>query len=74
MIYCGQIHYEGGGWALEIGTFLDPVKYHGAARRVPFGAQKSCDFQGTAPPLLDQVMDLPASKALRTEPYQPEVP
>jgi hypothetical protein len=29
----------GGGWALEIGTFLDPVKWH----RVLFGAQKSRD-------------------------------
>ncbi len=29
-----------GGWALEIETFLNPVKWHRAVRRVPFGAQK----------------------------------
>ncbi len=34
----GQV---GGGWALEIETFLGPVKLHLAVRRVPFGAQKS---------------------------------
>jgi hypothetical protein len=34
----GQV---GGGWALEIETFLGPVKWHRAVRRVPFGAQKS---------------------------------
>jgi hypothetical protein len=32
----GQV---GGGWALEILTFLGPVKWHRADRRVPFGAQ-----------------------------------
>jgi hypothetical protein len=30
----------GGGWALEFSSFLGPVKWHGANRRVPFGAQK----------------------------------
>ncbi len=34
----GQV---GGGWALEIKTFLGPVKRHRAVRRVPFGVQKS---------------------------------
>jgi hypothetical protein len=34
----GQV---GGSWALEIETFLGPVKWHRAVRRVPFGAQKS---------------------------------
>ncbi len=34
----GQVE---GGWALEIETFLGPVKWHRAVRRVPFGAQKS---------------------------------
>jgi hypothetical protein len=33
----GQV---GGGWALEIESFLSPVKWHGAERREPFGAQK----------------------------------
>jgi hypothetical protein len=37
----GQV---GGGWALEIKTFLGPVKWHQAIRRVPFGAQKSRDL------------------------------
>jgi hypothetical protein len=40
----GQV---GGGWALEIKTFFDLVKWHRAFRRVPFGAQirkmKLCD-------------------------------
>ncbi len=31
----------GGVWALEIETFLGPVKWHPAVRRVSFGAQKS---------------------------------
>jgi hypothetical protein len=33
----GQV---GGGWTLEIETFLGPAKWRRAARRVPFGAQK----------------------------------
>jgi hypothetical protein len=33
----GQV---GGGWALEIETFLGPVKWHRAVWRVPFGGQK----------------------------------
>ncbi len=33
----GQV---GGGWALEMESFLGPVKWHWADRRVPFGAQK----------------------------------
>ena len=37
---CGQM---GGGWALEIESFLDPVKWHQADRQVPFGAQKTRD-------------------------------
>jgi hypothetical protein len=39
----------GGGWALKIGTFLGPVNWHRADRRVPFGAQKSQDSR-TQPP------------------------
>ncbi len=39
----GQV---GGGWALNIESFLGPVKWHQADRRVPFGAQKTQDFQG----------------------------
>jgi hypothetical protein len=33
----GQV---GGGWALEFESFLGPVKWRRANRRVPFGAQK----------------------------------
>ncbi len=33
----GQV---GGSWALEIDSFLGPVKWHRADRRVRFGAQK----------------------------------
>jgi hypothetical protein len=36
----GQV---GGGWALEIKTFLGPVKWHRAVRQVPVGAQKGLD-------------------------------
>jgi hypothetical protein len=32
---------SGGGWALEIKTFLGPVKRHRADRQVQFWAQKS---------------------------------
>jgi hypothetical protein len=35
---CGQM---GGGWALEIESFLGHVKWHRADRWVPFGAQKT---------------------------------
>jgi hypothetical protein len=34
----GQV---GGGWALDFNSFLGPVKWHRADRRVPFGAQKT---------------------------------
>jgi hypothetical protein len=34
----GQV---GGGWALEIDTFMGPVKWHRAVRRMPVGSQKS---------------------------------
>ncbi len=34
----GQV---GGGWALEFESFLGPVKWHRADRRVLFGAQKT---------------------------------
>ncbi len=43
----GNIHKRGQvgrGWALDIETFLGPVKWHWAVRRVPFGAQKSRVF------------------------------
>jgi hypothetical protein len=33
----------GGGWALEMESFLGPVKWHRADRRVPYGAQKTRD-------------------------------
>jgi hypothetical protein len=44
-----QRRQVGGGWALEIESFLGPVKWHRAHRRVPFGAQKTQDFQGPTP-------------------------
>jgi hypothetical protein len=31
----------GGGWALEFESFLGPLKWHRADRRVLFGAQKT---------------------------------
>jgi len=42
----GQVE---GGWALEFESFLGPVKWHQAERRVPFGAQKTREFQGLTP-------------------------
>jgi hypothetical protein len=36
----------GGGWALEFASFLGPVKWERADRRVPFGAKKTREFQG----------------------------
>jgi hypothetical protein len=39
----GQV---GGGWALVFESFLGPVKWHRNDRRVPFGAQKTQEFQG----------------------------
>jgi hypothetical protein len=39
----GQV---GGGWALELESFLGHVKWHRADRRVSFGAQKTLEFQG----------------------------
>ncbi len=44
-------HGGGGGGvgALDIKCFIFPVKWHWADRRVPFGAQKTWDFQGPTP-------------------------
>ncbi len=50
-----------GRWALKIETFLDPKWQQ--AKRVPFWASKSRDFQD--PPLpTGRVTDLPATKSL----------
>ncbi len=43
----GQV---GGSWALEMESFLGPVKWHGADRRVPFMAQKTLGVFFHAPP------------------------
>jgi hypothetical protein len=48
----GQV---GGGWAPEFESFLGPVKWHRADRRVPFGAQHLP---------LALIMDMHASKTL----------
>jgi hypothetical protein len=58
----GQVR---GGWALEIKTFLSPMKWHRTFRRML--------FPGPYPLPLAQVMDLPASKALHTGPFQSQV-
>jgi hypothetical protein len=52
----------GEGWALEIESFLGPVKWHGAIRRVLniWGTKKQ-RFPGPNPFPLTHVMDLPAS-------------
>ncbi len=75
----------GEGCAVEIETFLGPVKWHQADRRVPFEglfwaqmahaslvaiiAQKSLNFQGPSFPMALE-MDFPASKLLRPAPYK----
>ncbi len=38
---CSLRREVGGGWALKFESFLGPVKWHRADRRVPFGAQKT---------------------------------
>jgi hypothetical protein len=43
----GQV---GGDWALEFESFLGPVKWHRADRRVPFGAEKFSYRTANAPP------------------------
>jgi hypothetical protein len=48
----GQV---GGGWALEIETFLGPVKQNRAVRQVPFGAQKSRDSRAPILLIVSQV-------------------
>jgi hypothetical protein len=35
----------GGDLALEIESFLGPVKWHRTDRRVPFGAQKKLEYR-----------------------------
>jgi hypothetical protein len=42
-------HVEG-SWALEINTFLSPMKWQRAVRRVPLGAQKKSDLFVKSPP------------------------
>jgi hypothetical protein len=42
----GQV---GEGWALEIESFLGPVKWYRANRRVPFGAQKKPTMEVSGP-------------------------
>ncbi len=41
---------SGRGWTLEFSSFLGPVKWHRADRRVPFGVKKTRGFQGPTPP------------------------
>ncbi len=66
---CGQHPLRGqvgGGWALEIETFLGPVKWHWADRRVPFGAQKSrCHFTGPKKVLISRAQPR-ADQSLRS--------
>ncbi len=51
----------GEGWALEIESFLGPVKWHRADRRVPFEAQKT----------MERPMGTPTESLIR-EPIIPE--
>jgi hypothetical protein len=47
----------GGGWALEFPSFLGPVKWHRADRRVPFGRLSE------SPPPLPPIPGLIRNKA-----------
>jgi hypothetical protein len=61
------IRASGRGLALEIETFLGSVKWHRAARKASaIWEPKKSRFPGPIPLPLVLVMDLPASKALRT--------
>ncbi len=40
----------GGVWALEINTYLGPVKWHRADRRVPFLGPKKVEISRAHPP------------------------
>ncbi len=40
----------GGGWGLELDSFLGPVKRHREYRRVPFGPEKLENFRAQPPP------------------------
>jgi hypothetical protein len=63
----GQV---GGGWALEISTFLGP-KWHSPNGSIQFHrAQKSLDFQGPTPSQCPRIMDLHPSNTLHTGPYK----
>jgi hypothetical protein len=46
MCACPLLGQVRGGWALELESFLGPVKWHRADMRVPFEAQKTREFQG----------------------------
>ena len=63
----------GGGWALEFPSFLGPVKWEQADRRVPFGAQKNSGIPGPNPLPLPQVMYMHPSKTLCTGLYKSQV-
>jgi hypothetical protein len=45
---CGEV---GGGWALEFPSFLGPVKWQRADRRVPFGATGSSQCWSVGQPV-----------------------
>ncbi len=53
----------GGGWALEIETFLGPGKWHRADRGLPFGVQKVEISRPNLLPLA-QVMDAASNKSI----------
>ncbi len=61
---------NGGGMGQD---FFPPCEMAASRWASAISAQKSRDFQGANPCPLAQVMDLPASKALHTGPYQSEV-
>jgi hypothetical protein len=63
----GQV---GGGWALEIESFLGHVKWQRADRRVSLWALAYSRFPGPNPLPLAQVMDMNASKTLFTGLYK----
>ncbi len=58
----GQV---GRGWALEVDTFMAPVTWHRAVKRVQLGHNKKFRSPGPNTFPLAQVMNLPASKPLQ---------
>jgi hypothetical protein len=64
----------GGGWALEFPSFLGPVKWERADRRVSFGAQKRSYFHDSYEEWISYTFSLKYSLQLHlVQEYRPTV-